>query len=198
MTIHVVEGLDGLRRHAFSAEDVRRMVEAGILTEDDRVELIEGVLVRMASKGFAHERAKNALISQLHRALDPKSFYIAVESTLRLDRRVLVEPDILICPQASVRKSAEGFVEVIGPEILLLIEVADSSLRYDKLDKAPLYAAFGVPEYWIIDVNAQEILVHRERDRRCYLDVQPVSANEAARPLAPELSSVSIRLADLA
>ena len=197
MTIHVVEGPDGLRRHAFSADDVRRMVEGGILTENDRVELIEGVLVKMASKGFAHERAKNALIAELHAQIDRRLHYVAVESTLRLDRHVLVEPDLLVCRQDSVRKSAEGFVEVIGPEILLLVEVADSSLLYDKFEKAPLYAGFGVPEYWILDLNEAEILVHRDPGRRGYGDVGTVPLGEKAVPVAPELAGISIRLADL-
>lgn len=196
-SIEVVPGPDGLNRRAFSADDVRRMTEAGILGEDDPFELVDGELIEMSAKGFAHERAKNAIARLISRRLDDV-FYVAVESTLRLDERTLLEPDIMVCRQDAIRRSTEGYVEVAGRDILLLIEVADSSLRYDKVRKAGRYAAHGVAEYWIADLNASQMLVHREPGHDGYGEVRQAPATEAVRPLAPALAAVAIRLADLA
>ena len=105
MTIHMPPGPDGVAKRAFTADDVRRMVEAGILDEGEHVELVEGELIEMPAKGFAHDRVKNALARHLGRAL-PDSVYLATESTLQLGPTLLLEPDILVARRESVLASS--------------------------------------------------------------------------------------------
>lgn len=196
--IAVVPGADGLNRRAFTAEDVRRMTEVGILAEDDPFELVDGELIEMASKGFAHERMKTALLGEIFAVIDRRAIFVGVECTLRLDGRTLIEPDIMVCRRSAVRESGEGYAEVVGSDILLLIEVADSSLRYDEIRKAVRYAAYGIPEYWIADLNASQMLVHHRPAPGGYGDIRAVPAADTLRPLAPNLARLLIRLADLA
>lgn len=201
MTAHVVPnvvpGPDGLNRRAFSADDVRRMTEAGILGENDPFELIDGELIEMAAKGFAHDRVKMAIAGELFAALDRTVFYIAVECTVRLDDVTLLEPDILVCRHADVRRSSEGYVEISGADILLIVEVADSSLRYDKVRKATVYAAHDVADYWIADLNSRAMIVHRRPGKQGYRETDTVRGDDAVTPSADALGRVSIRLSDL-
>lgn len=181
---------------AFSADDVRRMVEAGILDEDERVELVEGELVEMAAKGFAHDRVKNAILEVLF-AAKPADVVVAVESTLQLSPLTLLEPDILVFPKRARARSPEGFATVAGTEVLLAIEIAASSLTYDRGRKAGLYARHGVPEYWVIDVNARTALIHAGPSGDGWRHVEERSSEDVLRPLAPALSAFTIRLIDL-
>lgn len=199
MTVHVPptpQTPDGLVRRTFDADDVRRMVEAGILGEDERVELVEGELIAMSAKGFAHDRVKNALVAQCNRSL-PAEVYVAVESTLQLSRSVMLEPDILVARRADVVPSPQGFATVDGPKVLLAIEVAVSSLAYDRGRKAALYARFGVPEYWVIDANERCAWVHVRPDGDSYAEVAAVARDGTLHPQALELAALSIDLAPL-
>jgi Uma2 family endonuclease len=196
MTIHMPPGPDGVAKRAFTADDVRRMVEAQILDEGEHVELVDGELIEMPAKGFAHDRVKNALVRRLGRAL-PDKLYVATESTLQLGPTFLLEPDILVAPSESVVASAEGFATLSAGGALLVIEVALSSASYDRDRKARVYAGHGVPEYWVLDLNEQVAVVHREPSPAGYGDVRTHGPETLLRPSAPELGAVSIRLADL-
>lgn len=187
---------DASLRRAFSADDVRRMVEAGILDEDERVELVEGELVGMAAKSFAHDRIKNALLASLVRATGP-DVVVAVESTLRVSSMTLLEPDILVCPKRARTVSPEGYAVVAGPDVLLAVEVAASSLAYDRGRKARLYARHGMPEYWVIDVAARTALVHTGPNGEAWDRVEEHGPETLLRPLAPALHALAVRLADL-
>src|SRR5437763_1770834 len=137
---------EGFPRRAFTVEDISRMIEAGIIGEDEKLELIEGEIVMMAAKGIAHERIKSALIVAVARAL-PDHLTLGVEITLRLTNTVMLEPDLAVFPQELFRKSTSGFAQLDPGEADLVIEVAASSLRYDKSLRAPLYARHQVREY---------------------------------------------------
>jgi Uma2 family endonuclease len=194
VTVHVVQGGDGLARRAFSADDVRRMVDAGIMSEDERVELREGELIAMPAEKFAHARATASIARKLHREL-PDEWTIGQENTLQLGSDTLVQPDFLVCPKPLFRPSAEGFLAIPGPD-LFLIEVADSSLLRDRTIKARLYARREVREYWIIDLNSRRIVVHRRPERGLYQEVTPFKDDQPA-VLAPPGPSFQLRIADL-
>ena len=196
MTVHVVQGGDGLARRAFSAGDVRRMVGSGILSEDERVELIDGELIAMSAKGFAHDRIKTELAHRLSRALSD-DYRSHVESTLQLDAAVLVEPDLLVARKEAASMSAEGFATIPVSEVLLLIEVAGSSLAYDRGRKAALYARYGIPEYWVVDANERTAWVHRNPGPSGYAAIAEVSPNERLEAAAPELAGFGVRLEEL-
>ncbi len=143
-----------LRRHRFTAQDVARMVEAGILGADSRVELIGGELIEMSPQGPLHWRAQHALVNWIMRRL-PETLELAANGPFRLGEDDEPEPDIFIVPART------DINAVRGADVLLVIEIADSSLDKDRLVKAPLYAAHGVREYWIVDLESRVTLVHR-------------------------------------
>src|ERR1700757_4646646 len=95
-------------RRLFSAADISRMMEAGVLGEDERIELVEGEIVVMAAKHAGHENIKNWLIVSFARAV-PGGLYVTVESTLQLAPDVLVEPDIAIIPRSIYRGDPKAF-----------------------------------------------------------------------------------------
>lgn len=135
------------------------MMDAGIISEDEKFELVEGEIVMMASKRIAHERIKSALNIAIVRALLDDST-VGVEATLRLTDRTMLEPDLAVFPRALFKKSASGFAQLDPGEALLVIEVSVSSLAYDKGLKARLYARHRVKEFWVIDANTSTTWVH--------------------------------------
>ena len=159
MNVAVTTAAEGFPRRAFTVEDISRMIEAGVLHEDERFELIEGEIVMMASKGIAHERIKSALVVAIVRAL-PDHLTIGVEATLRLTEVILLEPDIAVFPKDVFRKSASGFAQLDPGEAHLVVEVAASSIAYDKGLKARLYARHRVREFWVVDANERITWVH--------------------------------------
>src|SRR5258708_2570942 len=110
MNIAVARIVDDLPpRRAFTVEDLRRMIEIGVLAEDERIELIGGDLFVMAAKGYAHEIIKKALVRGMVRAA-PDGVEIGVEMTIQFAEDVLLEPDIAVFPRSSQKRSAAGFV----------------------------------------------------------------------------------------
>ena len=159
MNVAVTTAAEGFPRRTFTVDDISRMMEAGIIGEDEKFELIEGEIVMMAAKGIAHERIKSALNIAVVRAL-PDHLTVGVEATLRLTNTIMLEPDIAVFPKTLFRKSATGFAQLDPGEAQLVIEVAASSLAYDKGLKARLYARQRVREFWVIDANERVAWVH--------------------------------------
>jgi Uma2 family endonuclease len=159
MNLAVTTAAEGFPRRAFSVEDISRMIEAGVIREDEKFELIEGEIVMMAAKGLAHERIKSALTIAIVRAL-PDHLTIGVEVTLRLTDMVMLEPDIAVFPKELFEKSSAGFAQLDPGEAHLVVEVAASSLAYDKGLKARLCARHRVRELWVVDANELITWVH--------------------------------------
>src|SRR3977135_993433 len=154
MNVAATTAAEGFPRRAFTVEDIRRMIDAGVIGEDEKFELIEGEIVMMAAKGIIHERINSALNRDIARAL-PEHLALGVEITLRLTDTIMLEPDFAVFPKELFQKSAAGFARLDPGEAHLMVEVAHTSLAYDKRIKAPIYARHGVQEYWIVDVNAR-------------------------------------------
>jgi Uma2 family endonuclease len=180
---------DGLPRRAWTVDEVERMVEVGILCEPEPFELIGGELVAMAPKDRRHEvlRTELALYWGDRRGRD---FKIASETPLRLGKHDAPEPDLIVFP------SSLQAPDVRADTVLLVVEVADSSLPADLNIKAPRYAAAGVREYWVINARNHLTTVFREPRRNGeYGYREEVRATETLVPtLAP---SLTVRLADL-
>ena len=153
MNIPVTQAADGLARRAFTVKDILRMVETGILSEDERFELIKGEIVPMSPKGNRHEVIKLALI-EIFVTETPKDVRVGVESTLYLSDDTFLEPDLSLYPRRILP------ADVRGTDILLAIEVADSTLGYDRGLKARLYASYGAQELWVIDAAKRRTFVH--------------------------------------
>src|SRR6266850_2930860 len=150
MSIGVTRAADGLARRAFSADDVQRMLESGVVGEDENFELIEGDFVVMPPKYAGHEIIKTVLGMAFIRSA-PENVIAAIATTLQLAEDVLVEPDIAILPHTIFKGSSTYFTRPHSEEIRLLIEIAQSSLTYDRDVKGRLYARHGIKEFWVID-----------------------------------------------
>jgi Uma2 family endonuclease len=145
-------------RRSLTVAEYHKMGEAGILTEDDRVELIEGQLVAMTPIGSNHSGTINALTYTLVQRLRDAGI-VAVQNPVRLGD--LSEPQ----PDFAVLRPRDDFYRRSTPtpeDVILIIEVADSSLAYDRAIKRSLYARHGIPEFWIVDLTADAIEVHRD------------------------------------
>ena len=138
-----------VKRHRVTVDDYYRMAAAGILTEDDRVELIEGEVIDMAPIGSRHGSAVKRLNAVLSAAVAHRAI-VAVQDPLRLSDRSEPQPDLMLLePREDFYRGAHP----AAPDVLLLIEVADSSAGYDHQIKLPLYARHGVGEVWIVDLD---------------------------------------------
>lgn len=154
----------------FTVEEYRRMAEAGIFHEDDRVELIDGRVVEMTPIGEPHA----ACVRRLNNLLAERSRGRAIvdaQNPVHLDRWSLPQPDLTL-----LRPRPDFYRAHPEPgDILLVIEVADTSLRYDREVKLPLYAGRGIPEAWVIDLSGDRIEVAREPGPEGYRRVEHVT-----------------------
>lgn len=178
---------DVLRRR-WTVADLRRLEDAGILGFEERVELIAGEIITRAPKGVRHEVLRNELI--LHFAdRRPRNVKFAEEPPLTLDDHYEPEPDIILFP-AELRVH-----QVRGGNVILVIEIADSSLKWDTVTKAQVYAAFGVREYWVVNARTLDTTVHREPGKDGYGVIRTFAGGEEIAPvLVPQLA---VRMADL-
>jgi Uma2 family endonuclease len=144
-------------RHRLTARDYHRLGEAGILGEDDRVELLEGQLVDMSPIGPRHALAID-LLNRLLPAILGEQAWLRVQNPIVLDDASEPQPDFAV-----VRHPWSGYPDAHPrpPDILLLIEVADSSLEFDLGAKLELYARAGICEFWVVDLTSNRVLVHR-------------------------------------
>ena len=195
MNVTATTAAEGFPRRAFSVDDIGRMIEAGVIGEDERFELIEGEIVMMAVEGVAHDRIKSALTIAVVRAL-PHDLTVGVAVTLRLTDTVMLEPDIAVFPKELFKKSSQGFARLDPGEAHLVIEVAASSLAYDKGLKARLYARHRVREFWVVDVNERTAWVHTGPNGDAWSSVVMRGPQEALT--TPALPGFSIRLSEIA
>jgi Uma2 family endonuclease len=180
MNVCVTRAAEGLPRRAFTVADLDRMASDGIVAGDERLEMIGGEIVPMSPKGARHEAIKIALNLFWGRRC-PLGYAFAPETGLRLDERTYLEPDFIIFE----RKVA--LADIKGPDVLLAVEIGDSSLRYD-LDRKPMiYAAFGVRELWVVDADARVVHVHDDPAPGGYQRTQRRRGDDIVRPtIAPE------------
>ena len=167
-TTQAAEGLD---RWRWTLEEFERLGEQGFLGERDRVELIGGEIVPMSPKGNRHELLRSGIADWFARRL-PEDQMVLQEPGWRPDGAQYFEPDILIVPRGPSR------LQTRGSEARLLIEVADTSATKDLGLKAQVYAALGVPEYWVVLVEDRAVRVHREPGEAAYNAVTTVGVGD--------------------
>jgi Uma2 family endonuclease len=153
MRASVTRAAEGFDRRSFTVAEILRMQDAGILSEDEDFELIEGEIVPMQAKTHMHELIKSSLNLGIARAL-PDHLWLGVETTIYLSANTFVEPDLVVYPRGLKLE------EVKGSDILLAIEVAVTSLAYDRGLKARLHARHGVNELWVIDAERRRTFVY--------------------------------------
>ena len=175
----------------FDVDDYYRMAAAGILTPEDRVELIEGEIVDMAPIGSEHAATTDILNELVTRAVATAQAQVRVQGPLRLDRRNEPQPDLLLLRPRADRYRA---THPTAADVLLLIEVADSSLAFDRGQKLALYARHGVPEVWIVDLVGRAIEFCRTPSATGYAERRRLSEGDLTPALVPGLT---ISLAEL-
>jgi Uma2 family endonuclease len=184
----VTRAAEGWDRRAFTVAEVSAMERAGILDDEVGYELWEGEIVPMSPKKNRHEIWKRELNRRLQRGL-PDHLIAAVEPSLYLSDITFLEPDILI---HETRLAPE---DVRGADVLLAIEIADSTLAKDLGPKARLYARHGVRVYWVLDAAGRRALAHTQPGPEGYGCVQEFDVDAVLTlPFEPPLE---IRLADL-
>lgn len=181
-----------ITRHRLSVEDYHRMAAAGILHEDDRVELIEGEIIDMAPASSWHAGTVAWLTRLLHDAVG-QSAIVSVQNPVRLDRYSEPQPDLaLLRPREDYYTRSHP-----GPgDVLLIVEVAQSSLAYDLKLKVPLYARHGIPEVWVWDVDTGTVHVCRNPEGGVYREIEPHTGACSLSPLL--LPGISITVQPIA
>lgn len=175
--MELIEGriLIGGRSWRFSTEDYYRLAEVGILTGDERVELIEGEILDMTPIGSRHAGCVNRLIACFGSTLHDAAL-VSAQNPLHARDGVEPEPDLML-----LRPRPDFYAEShpAPTDVLLLIEVADTSVGYDRTEKADLYASVGVSEYWLADLGLQRVLVHTSPSPVGYRSVETKHREDA-------------------
>lgn len=182
------------RRKLFTFDDCIRMAEVGILSPADRVELIHGEILKMSPIGPRHGAAVDGTTRAMVQ-LAGDTAIVRVQGTVVLDQFCAPQPDIVL-----LRPKDDFYAgkNPGSPDILLIIEVADSSLEYDITVKLELYAILGIVEYWVADLPNNRLLVHSEPVGDSYRTVREFRRGDTIAPqLLPDcLIGVDILLAD--
>lgn len=173
------------QRRLFTVDDYYKMAETGILAETDRVELIAGEVVEMSPIGSRHAAGVNRLTRWLG-ALGER-VVLSVQNPVRLDDFSEPEPDI------AVLRPRDDFYAADHPrpsDVLMLAEVSDSSLVFDRQVKLPLYAAHGIPEVWVVSLVEDLVEVYRKPLGNGYAEVRKLRRGERLAPEAfPDLET---------
>ena len=177
------ETRDPAAERLFTVDEYYAMARAGILSPDERVELLDGKIVPMAPIGSRHAACVDALAQALH-SQRPGDVVIRVQGPVRLSDRSEPEPDI-----ALLRGGRSYIDSHPGPQdVLLVIEVADSSVRRDREQKAQEYARAGVEELWIVDLNRRVLAVHRQPEAGGYRAVRELAEGVVSPALVPDIA----------
>jgi Uma2 family endonuclease len=173
-----------LATYRFTVTEYYRMGEAGIFTEDDRVELIEGQVVTMVPIGGPHASTVDIFTNTFAPRVQGRAI-VRVQNPLHLSEYSEPQPDLMLLrPRRDYYRQAHP-----GPEdVLLLIEVADTTVEYDRDVKIPLYARAGIPEVWLTDLTQEVIDVYRSPTPTGYQQVQRFRRGQRLAPQAlPDL-----------
>ncbi len=164
----------------FTVDEYRLMSEAGILSEDDRVELIEGEIIKMSPIGKFHAACVKRLNSILNRRVGDNAI-ISVQDPIRLNEYSEPEPDLALLKP---RQDFYAHELPAAADVLLIIEVADSSAEYDRNVKLPLYARAGIPETWLANIKADQIESYSLPVNGAYQNVRLKKRGENISPAA--------------
>jgi Uma2 family endonuclease len=177
-----------VERRRFNVHDYHCMAEAGILLEDDRVELIDGEIVEMSPIGSRHAACVSRLVALLTNRLG-SSAVIFPQNPVRLGDFLEPQPDIAV-----LRPRTDYYASALpGPaDVLLLVEVAETSLRYDREVKLPLYSATGIQEVWIVDLVNERIEQYGDPKEGIYRTTMEAQRGMAVRSVALPLIDVDV------
>lgn len=162
--------------HRWTRAQYERMIEAGVLGEEDRVELIEGEIVSMSPQGSRHAGTVS-LVEEALRTAFPEEVLIRIQMPLALGSASEPEPDIAV-----VEGRPRDFMETHPTTALLVVEVAETSIRFDRTRKQSLYAQHEIKEYWLVDLGAEHLEVYRHPSESQYEEKTTLHRGETVMP----------------
>jgi Uma2 family endonuclease len=173
------------QRHAISADEYLRMEKAGVFATDARLELMEGEIIEMAPIGSAHAAVVNALASLFNRTCGA-AIIVSVQNPFVAGERSVPQPDLMLL---KARDDKYFHRHPSAVDVLLVVEVSDSTLRFDLEDKMLLYAQSGVVESWVIDLEHRVVHMFQEPDSAGYRRSRIAVATDMISPgLAPQIT----------
>jgi Uma2 family endonuclease len=179
-----------ISRYTFSVEEFHKLAEAGVLNEDSRVELIEGELIKMAPIGSPHAGVVEQLVYSFQKQAG--DYMVRTQNPVVLGGHSEPEPDIVL-----VRRR-QDFYKKSHPrpeDILLIVEVAETTLEYDRKVKLPLYAEHGIAEAWLVDLTQKQLEIHLQPSADGYRQILKPARDEVVAPAFA--ADVHINLAEL-
>lgn len=185
MAIETLQKVIPLTQRPFTVAEYDRMIAVGILTEDERIELIEGVFVEMSPIGHRHAACIKRIIALFGSRVGP-SVMLDIQNPIHLSDYSEPQPDaVLLQPSVDAYEHANP----TAADVLLLIEVADSSLEYDRTVKTALYARGLIGEVWVVDLASETIAVFTDPADGRYQSVRTAKKGESLTPTAlPDLT----------
>lgn len=181
-SLPTTQGAEGLPRLAWDRARIEAAVTAGVFQESDRFELIDGEIVPMSPKGIRHEQLKRALLQHWVRACPP-SVEIMTETTLWVSETQFIEPDFLFLP------SSLATADLAAEKCFLAVEIAASSFNYDFNRKREIYAASGLPAYWVVDANELDTYVFAIDEHGRYGEPETLTPEMMLQPtFAPDMA----------
>ncbi|MDP9315259.1 MAG: Uma2 family endonuclease [Chloroflexota bacterium] len=164
-------------RRQFTVTEYQRMADTGILHEDDRVELIDGEIFEMSPLGSRHVACVNRLVANVSSQVG-QTVIVSVQNPIQLTDYSQPQPDL-----ALLRRQPDFYAEALPTalDVFLLIEVADTSLAYDRDVKVPRYAETNIPEVWLVNVEDETVLVYTQPNVTGYRMVQQFQAGQVIR-----------------
>src|SRR5947209_6071582 len=178
-----------VERHLFSLEEYERMVEAGVFNEDAHIELIRGEIVEMAPINFPHQECVARLTTLLVTRTVGRGYVWPQNNSIRLPGHSEPQPDLVLLRW---RDDMYAGRPPTVADVLLVVEVSDSSLKYDREVKGPLYAGAGIPEYWIVNLRDQVIEVYAQPAGDTYQHTQQARSGDQLTLSAVPQSALAV------
>ena len=175
--------------HRFTVDEYLALGAAGILAKEERIELLDGEIICMAPIGNRHRNSVNWSADLMREAIGRRAM-VQVQAPIQLDDLTMPEPDIAVIR----RRSVNDIAPVLPSDVYLLVEVADSSLEFDLGEKLARYAAAGIPEVWIANLRAGELVVNTKPEGSAYTNVRVITMGGSVSPQA--FPDVALELAD--
>lgn len=179
----------GYMRLRFTVDEYLALGAAGILAKEERVELLDGEIIQMAPIGNRHRNSVNWLADLMGEAFGGRAM-VQVQGSIQLDDASAPQPDIAVIRRGSINEIGP----VLPSDVYLLVEVADSSLEFDLGEKLARYAAAGIPEVWVANLRAGELVVNTEPAGTTYANVRIVPLDGVVSPQA--FPDVALAVAD--
>ena len=173
----------------FTVDEYLALGAAGILAKEERIELLDGEIICMAPIGNRHMNSVDWVAHLMRPAIGSRAM-VRVQGSIQLDDASMPEPDIAVIRLRSINDIAP----VLPPDVYLIVEVADNSLEFDLGEKLARYAAAGIPEVWVANLRAGELVVNAEPEGDAYAHTRVISLGGAVSPKA--FPDVVLQLAD--